>query len=276
MSSRGLAKLSLTAAILMMVVAVAGFIATLVLNAFFLDRYNDYGEVPIPGSASLHLPAGQVTISLHTVVIGSPNGGLPVPPLAVTIVPPDGVAQPVVTENIGSTTTVNNDAHVRVWVAQIPADGTYNVSTDGQVNGFINPRLAFGYSSSYGFLVWVFVAMFVVGLVASVISGKWLGRARRKAAAAVVAGTPHFPELGPSEWPSVSPTAWSSVSPFMSAVEPPVVASAEPTMTTSGAYEPSAEGVRLERLKTLAALRDSGALTEAEFEAEKRRILEEH
>src|SRR5271168_2044037 len=213
MRSRRLAKFSLSAAVVMMIVSVAGFIVALVLNAFFLDKYNAYGEVPIPGSGSLHLPRGEVTVSLHALVIGGSNGGgLPVPPLGVTIIPPDGVPQPVMTENIGSTTTVNNDAHVRVWVAQIPADGTYNVSTDGQVNGFINPRLAFGYSSSYGFLVWVFVAMFVVGLVASVISGKWLGRARRKAAAAVVAGTPHFPELGPSEWPSVSPTAWSSVS----------------------------------------------------------------
>jgi hypothetical protein len=32
--------------------------------------------------------------------------------------------------------------------------------------------------------------------------------------------------------------------------------------------------VRLEQLKQLAALRDSGALTDAEFEAEKRRILD--
>ncbi|MGU3654302.1 SHOCT domain-containing protein [Mycolicibacterium sp. A43C] len=31
--------------------------------------------------------------------------------------------------------------------------------------------------------------------------------------------------------------------------------------------------MRLENLKTLAALRDSGALTEAEFESEKRRLL---
>jgi hypothetical protein len=30
----------------------------------------------------------------------------------------------------------------------------------------------------------------------------------------------------------------------------------------------------LERLKTIAALHDSGALTDAEFEAEKRRILD--
>ena len=41
-------------------------------------------------------------------------------------------------------------------------------------------------------------------------------------------------------------------------------------------YEPTDEGVRLERLKTLAAMRDSGALTEAEFETEKRRILDGH
>src|ERR1700678_2972796 len=147
MSSEAPAKLTRTITIWMMVIAVPGFIATLVLNAFFLDDYAAYGEVPVPGSASLHLPAGEVNISLHTVILGGSNGGaLPARPLSVTSEPPSGVAQPTVTENVGSTTTVNNDAHVRVWVAQIPADGTYNVSTDGQVNGFIEPRLAFGHS----------------------------------------------------------------------------------------------------------------------------------
>lgn len=229
--------MSLAAAVVTMIVAVAGFIITLVLNAFFLDKYNDYGEVPIPGAGSLYLPAGEVTVSLHTVVIGGADGGLPVPPLGVTIIPPDGVAQPTMTESIGSTTTVNNDAHVRVWVAQIPAAGTYHVTTDGQVNGYIAPRLAFGHSSSYGYLVWVFVALFVVGLADSILSGWWLARTRRRAAAAVVS------------------RSW------------------EPASSLSGAYEPTDEGVRLERLKTLAALRDSGALTEEEFQTEKRRIL---
>src|SRR5438445_494855 len=107
MRSRRLAKISLSAAIVMIVVSIGGFIVTLVLNAFFLDHYNAYGEVPIPGSASVYLPAGEVTVSLHTVVISGPDGGgLPVPPLGVTISPPDGVAQPSMTENIGSTTTV--------------------------------------------------------------------------------------------------------------------------------------------------------------------------
>jgi hypothetical protein len=255
MSSRRLAKLSLTGAIAMLVVSVIGFITTLVLNAFFLDKYDAYGEVPIPGSTSLHLPAGEVTISLHTVVLGDLNGGLPVPPLGVTIVPPDGVAQPVVTENIGSTTTVNNDAHVRVWVAQIPAEGNYNVTTDGQVNGYVNPRLAFGHNSSYGYLVWVFVALFAVGLVDLALSIWWLARLRRRAASAIVT-EPYFP---------VTPA-------FPATPATPV----RPAVQTGRAYEPSDEGVRLERLKTLAALRDSGALTEEEFQTEKRRILEGH
>jgi predicted permease len=253
MKSRRLAKTSLAAAVVAMVLSVAGFIVALVLNVFFLDDYNAYGEVAIPGSSSVHLPRGEVTISLHAVVIGSPNGGgLPVPPMGVTINPPDGVAQPALTENIGSTTTVNNDAHVRVWVAQIPADGTYNVTTDGQVGGFIQPRLAFGHSSSYGYMIWVFVAVFVVALAVSIASGRWLARTRRRAATAVVQGT----------WPA------TPVVPLGSPLASPV-----PGMPAA-AHEPTDEGVRLERLKTLAALRDSGALTEDEFQTEKRRILQ--
>jgi Short C-terminal domain len=252
MNSTGPARILRAVSILLMVVAVPGFIVMLVLNAFFLDDYDAYGEVSIPGSGSVHLPRGEVTMSFHTVVVGSPNGGLPVPPLGITFTPPDGVAQPTVTENIGSTTTVNNDAHVRVWTAQIPADATYNVTTDGQVNGFIQPRLAFGHSSALGFLVWVFVGMFVVGLVATIVSSMWLSRSRRKARAVVVAG------------PSYVPPSF-----------PPAAARMPPPVMTSGAYEPSAEGVRLERLKTLASLRDSGALTEEEFQTEKRRILDD-
>jgi hypothetical protein len=238
MLSRLPARITFVMAVVVTIMSLVGVVVAIVLNVFFLDDYDAYGEVPIPGSASVHLPKGEVTVSLHTVVIGSPNGGLPVPPLGVTISPPDGVAQPSMAENIGSTTIVNNDAHVRVWVAQIPADGTYNITTDGQVNGYIQPRLAFGHVSSYGFLIWLFVGTFGVGLVASIVAGRWLRSTRRKASAAFVAG------------------------------------SYQPPPTT--AYEPGADGVRLERLKTLAALRDSGALTEEEFQTEKRRILEGH
>src|SRR3984893_5656969 len=192
MSSEAPAKLTRTVTIFMMVIAVPGFIVTLVLNAFFLDDYDAYGEVPVPGSASLHLPAGEVTVSLHTIIIGGPNGGgLPVPPLGVTIIPPEGMPQPVVTESIGSTTTVNNDAHVQVWVARIAKEGTYNITTDGQVSGYINPRLAFGHKSSYGYPLWVFVGLFVAALVDLALSIWWMARPRRMAASAIV-GEPYF------------------------------------------------------------------------------------
>ena len=260
MTSRRLAKISLSGAVLILIVSVAGFIATLVLNAFFLDKYDAYGEVPIPGSGSVHLPAGKVTASLHTLVIGGSNGsGVPVPPLGVTIIPPDGGAQPVVTESIGSTTTVNNDAHVRVWMVQIPAEGTYNIRTDGQVSGYINPRLAFGHESSYGYLVWVFVGLFVAGLLDLGLSVMWLGRNRRTAASAVVAGTPGFPASVPFAPP---PTPYEPYEPSVPA------APAAPAQPVDDSDD------RLKRLETLAGLRASGALTEEEFQTEKRRILD--
>lgn len=235
MNTGRLAKISLATAIMMLVVSVAGFIVTLVLNVFLLDKYNAYGEVPVPGSGRLHLPAGEVTVSLHTLVIGGTTGaGLPVPPLGISIDPPEGVPEPVVTESVGSTTRINNDAHVRVWLVQVPAEGTYNITADGKVGGFINPRLAFGHPSSSGYLLWAFVALFVVGLIDTALSVLWLVRARRTVAAER----------------------------YLAAAAPP-----------RAAYEPTDDGIRVERLKTLAALRDSGALTEAEFQAEKGRIL---
>ncbi|WP_304117697.1 SHOCT domain-containing protein [Mycolicibacterium bacteremicum] len=222
-------------AVLTMVVAGIGFIAVLVLNAFVLDRYNAYGEVAIPGRAELQLPAGEVTISFHTQIIGSTGGGgLPIPDLRMAIDPPPGVAEPEVVESIGGTTTVNNDARVRVWVAQVAESGVYTVRTDGNVTAFISPRLAFGHASPMGQAPWWCAAVFGLGLVDLIIARVWAARVRRAAR--------------------------------------PV----SPTFTVTGgptSYIPTEDGIRIEQLKTLAALRDSGALTEAEFEAEKRRLL---
>jgi hypothetical protein len=249
--------------VLALVLAVVGFVVTLVLNAFVLDKYNAYGEIPIPGSGSLQLPAGQVTVSFHTVTMGSPNGGgLPVPPLTLDIYPPAGVPQPQVTENYGSTTTVNNDAHVRVWVVQVPAAGTYNIKTDGQINGYIDPRLAFGHQSSYGWLVWAFVALFAVGLV-TLIGTVWLSSRLSSRSVTPTAQQP-FPTYG-----SINLGAPEALQP--SVTDPPVSAAAPEQSLSSS--PPGDEGIKLEQLKTLASLRDSGALTEAEFQAEKRRIL---
>jgi hypothetical protein len=250
-------RILLTVAIVTMVVSVVGFVVALILNAFFLDKYNAYGEVPIPGSASLHLPAGQATISFHTQIIGTTSGGgLPVPDLRMNIDPPPGVADPQVTESFGSTTTVNSDARVRVWMVQIPADGDYQVSTDGNVSAFISPRLAFGHSSSQGMLPVIFAVVFGFAVLDLIVALVWLSRLKGRGEPAgemsEPAGfTPRF--AGPTD------------------VNPPTPMFVLPP---ADRYTVTDDGVRIEQLKTLTALRDSGALTEDEFESEKRKLLD--
>lgn len=239
MRSSRIAGIVRIAAILLMVGSGIGFVATMVLGAFVLDKYDAYGEVPIPGAAKLHLPAGQVTVNFHTVTVGnSSGGGLPVPHLVLDIDPPAGVANPKVTENVGSSTSVNNDIHRRVWVAQIPVEGDYIITTGGEVNGFISPRMAFGHDSGSNH-AWpgICAGVFVIGLVGTIITSVWRSRAKSR-------------EPEPQRWHASTPAADQSE------------------------VIPSDEGMKIEQLKTLAALRDSGALTEKEFQAEKRRVLD--
>ncbi|ODQ94405.1 hypothetical protein [Mycolicibacterium holsaticum] len=181
MSGRFGPRLAVVVSTLTVVVGIAGVIATLVLNAFVLDDYDAYGEVPIPGSGEVHLPAGDVNVSFHTLVIGQPTTGFPIPRMSLSIEPPDGVADPVVTESIGATTTVNSDTHVRVWTARIAQGATYRVTTDGDINGYISPRLAFGHGSSHAWLPWVFGLLAGAGAVLLIPSVLWSVRAAKRA-----------------------------------------------------------------------------------------------
>ncbi|MGK2869686.1 MAG: SHOCT domain-containing protein [Mycobacterium sp.] len=235
-----------------MVVAGIGFIAALILNAFVFDKYDAYGEVAIPGSETLQLPAGEVTISFHTQIIGTTSGGgLPIPDLRLGIDPPAGVPEPAITENIGGTTTVNNDARVRVWVAQVAEDGAYTIRTDGNVSAYLSPRLAFGHGSAFGALPWWCAAAFGVGLVDLIIARIWAARVRRAPRPVPTGPPPPTFTIGDTSAVSYQPTSYQP----------------------APSYIPTEDGIRIEQLKNLAALRDCGALTEAEFESEKRRLL---
>jgi hypothetical protein len=150
------------------IVGIVGFVVVTVLNAFVLDEWDAYGEVPIPGSADIALPAGEVKISFHTSVTGSSSSGFPIPSLTVSIDPPAGAPDPVLTETPSGTTTINSDLHVRVWLAHVETPGTYKVRTNGPVQGYINPRLAFGHESDYDWLHYFFAGMVVVGMLEGV------------------------------------------------------------------------------------------------------------
>ena len=254
--SRGSGPRVFTAiAVFAMVASFIGFIVTLMLNAFVFDEYDAYGEVPIPGSSSLQLPAGDVTVTFHTIVIGGTSGGgLPVPPLNYRIGAPEGVEEPKLVEDYGTTTTVNNDARIRIGLLHIPETGTYDIELDGNVGAYLNPTLAFGHGSRYGNLPWIFAAIFGLSVVDLVIARVWAARVRRRPVPSIATyGAP--PTFGVPSYGA--PPAY---------VPPPV----QPPES----FTPTDEGIRIQQLNTLARLRDSGALTQDEFESEKKRLLD--
>lgn len=206
------------------VFSVGGLITTAVIGVAG-DKYGEYGEVAIPGSDAITLPAGEVIVSFH--IRGYGGRGLTVPPLTLGIVPPAGVSDPMVTEDLGATVSVNDDARRRVWVMQVPTAGVYQVTASGPVSGYVDPRLAFGRTAAIDGALWVFVALSIVSV--DLVIAVWWFRRRRAA----------------------------------SQSSPP-----------TDPYTLTDDGVRREQLKTIAALRDSGAMTEDEYEAEKRRIAD--
>ncbi len=249
---RSAPALLLTIAIVTLVVSIVGLVGSIMVNAFALDRYDAYGEVPIPGTATLHLPAGEVTVTLHTYAVGAASGGgLPIPQLSMSIDPPPGLADPDVVENFGGTTSVNNDIRRRVWVAHIPTEGNYRIRADGNVGAFIEPRLAFGHGSTLGWLPWAFGALLAVSIADLVISLIWMSRRRSAAPGPELLGSPDLSADFAADAGAVAPAS-------------------QPL----GAYTLTDEGVRIEQIKHLVALRDSGALTQQEFEQEKRRVLD--
>ncbi len=210
---------------LLVAVSVGGLITTAAIGIAG-EKYGNYGEVPIPGTGIVRLPAGEAIVSFH--VRDHQGRGMRVPPLTMDITPPDGVSDPLVTEDLGETVVIGDDAHRRVWFMKVATEGDYRVVAEGPVNGYVDPHLSFGQTRSVEGPLWLFVALSVVSVDLAI--AMWWFRRRGRAAGK------------PAE-------------------------AADP-------YIPTDEGVRLEQLKTIAALRDSGALTESEFNAEKRRILE--
>jgi hypothetical protein len=160
-------RLAIASAVLL-VVSIVGFGAAWELNDTVFDKYKVYGEVPIPGSRTLHLPEGDIKVSFHTEIAGTmEGGGLRVPQdLEAAITPPSGAAAPKFIRSVGGTTADNQDVRVWVGVARILVAGDYTVVANGKTSGYLSPRLSFGHGSSYGFLPWVFVGLGGASLLA--------------------------------------------------------------------------------------------------------------
>jgi len=142
-----------------------------------------YGRVDIPGNKVLELPKREVDVSFEAQVASTDgsDGGLVVPALSLTVERADGRGPdaPVV-ESFGSSTSVNGDAHERVWKVRITTAGSYRVITSGEVGSYVDPQLTFGHEASLG----PFFDLLFVALVGSLFVWVLAGRAVRRAAAA--------------------------------------------------------------------------------------------
>ena len=66
------------------VVSVGGLVTLVAVNALVLEKFDAYGEIPIPGASTLYLPAGDVSVNFH---VRSSGRGTAVPPLTLDITP---------------------------------------------------------------------------------------------------------------------------------------------------------------------------------------------
>jgi hypothetical protein len=140
-----------------------------------------YGDVAVPGSANLHLPAGEVDVTLRSVAATDEPS---VPPLSIRISGPDGIPRAEVVENRRTTSLIAGNERVRVWVVRIAQEADHRVDIDGEVYGPYKPTLTFGHvmrNDSLHWLLtigtrvsWVFFIC-VVGVVLSAVFGTVLG-----------------------------------------------------------------------------------------------------
>ena len=128
-------KGGLTAALAGSALVVMGVFPPLVLE-------DTYGDVAVPGSATVRLPSGEVDVILRSV---APTDEPLVPPLSVRISGPDGIPQPEVVESPRTTYLTFGAKRVRVWVVRIAQEADYRVDIDGDVYGPYNPTLTFGH-----------------------------------------------------------------------------------------------------------------------------------
>jgi hypothetical protein len=225
-----------------MVACVVVFVGTLVWRGFSGD-YDKYGAVELPGSGTVALPAGEVDIvfEVHFATNGS-GGAITVPALSFDLVPPDGVADPSVEEDYGTSVSVNNVGHIRVWRMQVPAAGTYTVTADGDVGGYIAPRLTFGAGSTVPtWPIFASAALFFVALALTLVGGLATGHRRTS-----LAPQPRDPQ---NAVPYGSPSA-----------------------ITPGSSTPEQEMARLAELQKLTDLHTSGTLSDSEYDAARGRL----
>jgi len=179
--SAGGARTAFDWCVVAFVVGVVGFLASMVMDYASLTD-EAYGDVTVPGSARLHLPAGDVLVTLHTEAIAEHEDAVIPDNLELLFTPPSGVGQPSVTDLLGDDADEppprrqpgywsSDEASRDAMVAHISQAGDYTITTKGTDSLSVSPRLSFGRRSVFEFLMWPFFpGLTAVSLVAGLVA----------------------------------------------------------------------------------------------------------
>jgi hypothetical protein len=162
-------KLGGAAAIALVATLIVWFIAL-----FALNRSAEYGRFNIPGNAVVQLSAGEVDLAFNAQVTsygGNSNVSLPIPNLRVSVVPVGGGLVPGYENSVGSTTSVNSDAHIRFAKIDVPVAGRYRVTVSGDVGGFIDPQIELGAPGLAGKILFIGGAAFFLMMLVYTLIG---------------------------------------------------------------------------------------------------------
>jgi hypothetical protein len=147
--SGSLRALSYLGAFLLISVFVA--IPLIFLNSNLIwGEANQYGRVPIPGHKAVHLPAGDVEVTVAAALPGRGNETpeLLLPPLTLTMKARGDQEAPTIAEDIGSSVNANDDevdTQRTAWKLHVPAEGDYLAVIKGDFTGYgVNAQAWFG------------------------------------------------------------------------------------------------------------------------------------
>lgn len=151
-ASKSLVWRAMGVALLATVVALTpvGFLAS---SNIAWGEDNQYGRVSIPGTKVMHIPTGQVTVSVAVALPGRGNGTptLRLPDCGFAIEAVDGGSNPKVTEDIGDSNNANDtldDTQRQVWRMSVTRTADYKITTHGDFTGYgVNPELWFGHTA---------------------------------------------------------------------------------------------------------------------------------
>jgi len=160
------------------IVGIFGFMALMFLDGLAYMHWTSkaYGEVPIPGSRRLHLPAGDVLVTLHAEApaeVPNSDSDVPIPQgLELVITAPTGAPQPRVVGAYSGDVSTSHwipwepvEFYRQVEVAHIPVDGDYTITANANAGPPANPRMAFGYDSPFDTVAWIVLGLSGFGLL---------------------------------------------------------------------------------------------------------------